>query len=152
MNKDQLALDILVHKLNLTDQMNKVIKRLIDNSLSHDVMKLESPEIDIHLEYTDKLKGLEYGSKEYQNTINEMLRNPDCHYNNNSHHPESSSQGIKGMTLIDLIEMLCDWYVASNNHPNGNMENSLEINQKRFGYSDELQQIFKNTITELEEL
>lgn len=50
------------------------------------------------------------------------------------------------MTLVDLIELLADWDAASKRHPDGSIMNSVIINQKRFGYSDELKQIFINTI------
>ena len=50
------------------------------------------------------------------------------------------------MNLVDLIEMICDWKAASERHADGDIYKSIEINQKRFGYSDELKQILKNTI------
>jgi hypothetical protein len=56
---------------------------------------------------------------------------------------------ISQMNLIDLIEMLCDWYAASLRHANGDIFKSIELNQERFGYSDELKQIFTNTIKDL---
>ena len=58
--------------------------------------------------------------------------------------------GLEGMNLLDLIEMLCDWKAATLRHNDGDMLKSLEINAKRFGYSDELKQIFKNTIIDLD--
>ena len=48
--------------------------------------------------------------------------------------------------LIDLIEMICDWKAASERHADGNVYKSIEINQERFGYSDELKNIFNNTV------
>lgn len=50
------------------------------------------------------------------------------------------------MTLIDLLEMLCDWKASSERHTDGDIYRSIEINQSRFGYSDELKTILKNTI------
>lgn len=54
--------------------------------------------------------------------------------------------GLNGMSLIDLIEMLCDWFAATQRHNDGNILRSIELNQKRFNYSDELKQIFINTV------
>ena len=62
------------------------------------------------------------------------------------HHPNYYDDGIKGMDLVDIMEMVCDWKAASMRHNDGDIDKSLEINQKRFGYSDELKQIMKNTI------
>lgn len=70
----------------------------------------------------------------------------DIHYKNNRHHPEHFANGIKDMTLLDLLEMLCDWKASSERHADGNIYRSIEINQSRFGYSDELKDILKNTV------
>ena len=47
------------------------------------------------------------------------------------------------MTLFDLLEMLCDWVAAVRRHDNGDINKSLEINQKRFNISPQLQQILR---------
>jgi len=57
--------------------------------------------------------------------------------------------GIRGMTLLDVVEMLCDWKAATQRHADGDILKSVEINQKRFGYSDELKAILRNTIFDL---
>lgn len=53
--------------------------------------------------------------------------------------------GIKQMNLLDIIEMLCDWKAASERHSDGDIVESIEKNQERFGYSDELKVMFLNT-------
>ena len=57
--------------------------------------------------------------------------------------------GVAAMTLIDLVEMFCDWAAASERHADGNLLRSIEIGQERFGFSDELVSIFRNTALEL---
>jgi hypothetical protein len=52
------------------------------------------------------------------------------------------------MTLVDLCEMIADWKAASMRHNNGDILKSIEINQPRFNYSDELKQILINTVEE----
>ena len=59
---------------------------------------------------------------------------------------EYFANGIKDMTLLDLLEMLCDWKASSERHADGNIYRSIEINQSRFGYSDEVKDILKNTV------
>ena len=49
------------------------------------------------------------------------------------------------MNLIDMLEMICDWKAASERHADGDILKSIEINQKRFGYSDDLKNILINT-------
>ena len=50
------------------------------------------------------------------------------------------------MNLVDLLEMACDWMAAAERHADGDVLKSIEINQKRFGYSDELKRILLNTV------
>ena len=50
------------------------------------------------------------------------------------------------MNLIDLIEMLLDWKAATLRHENGDIIKSINQNQTRFKYSDEIKQILLNTI------
>jgi rubrerythrin len=55
---------------------------------------------------------------------------------------------LKGMTLVDLVEMICDWKAASMRHENGDIIKSIELNRERFGYSDEMKEILLNTVKE----
>lgn len=57
--------------------------------------------------------------------------------------------GVYGMSLLDLIEMLADWKAAVSRHADGDLQKSLEINKARFGMSDQLAEIFQNTVKEL---
>ena len=70
----------------------------------------------------------------------------------NRHHPEHWKQGVKDMTLMELLEMLADWIAASKRNPNGDILASIDKNQERFGYSDELKVILKQTACQLDDL
>ena len=132
-----------------------IIFSLKDRALNHDKSKLESPEREIFDEYTPKLKDTTYGSDEYNEYLKSMSVALDHHYANNRHHPEHFTPLVAhlnvinetfAMNLIDVIEMLCDWKAATMRHADGDIKKSIEINQKRFGYSDELKAILLNTI------
>lgn len=56
---------------------------------------------------------------------------------------------VDGMSLLDLLEMLCDWKAAGERHADGSIEKSLQINKKRFAISDQLNAILRNTAIEL---
>lgn len=56
---------------------------------------------------------------------------------------------LRGMNLVDVLEMLCDWKAASIRHNDGDILKSLEIQKTRFGISDELYQILRNTIIDV---
>jgi hypothetical protein len=62
-------------------------------------------------------------------------------------HPQSM---LRGMNLFDVLEMLCDWLAATKRHADGDIRKSVEINQERFGYGDELKRILLNTLPLLE--
>lgn len=123
-----------------------IIVDLLKRKENHDQSKLVSPEVEIFDEYTEKLKNSTYGSTEYNQFLKDMKPALDHHYAYNNHHPEFFANGIRGMSLLDLIEMIADWQAAVLRHNDGDIKKSIEINQKRFGYSDELKQIFLNTI------
>jgi len=60
-----------------------------------------------------------------------------------------TDKGLHGMTLLDIIEMLCDWKAATLRHKDGDLLRSIDLNQKRFGYSEEMRRILRNTAAEL---
>jgi len=123
-----------------------LVEQMLDRAMDHDASKLKPPELDGFVINTPKLKNLTYGSPEYHAVMAEMKESIDHHYKENTHHPEHWEEGIKGMDLIDLLEMIADWKAATMRHTDGDILNSIEINQKRFGYSNELKSILKNTI------
>lgn len=56
---------------------------------------------------------------------------------------------VNGMTLLDVIEMLCDWKAATERHADGSITQSIQINRKRFNISDQLAEILENTRKEM---
>lgn len=131
-----------------------VVQRMLANvqvemmrrSLTHDQSKLISPEFDMFVEHTDKLKGSVYGSPEYLENLEKMkTQGLAHHYKHNLHHPEHYDEGIEGMDLISVIEMFFDWMAACQRHDTGDIYDSIRINQTRFGLTDQLCKIFENT-------
>ena len=133
------------HIETVRNYLDAVIKALINRSETHDQSKLQSPEVEAFEIYTKKLRDCTYGSEQYKKFLEELKPVLKHHYNLNSHHPEHYISGVKDMTLIDIIEMFCDWQAAGLRHEDGDIFKSIEINQKRYGFSDELADIFRNT-------
>lgn len=125
--------------------------KLIERMLNHDRTKLASPEVELFAKFTNKLQSLTYNSPEYKSCLEELRVALDHHYANNRHHPEHYKNGVNDMTLVDLIEMFCDWYASTKRHADGNIRKSIEANRIRFGMSDQLAKIFDNTISEFGE-
>ena len=138
--------DTLEHMKMVAFDMHRVICEIIHRIEIHDKGKLQPEEKSIFDEYTPRLKGVTFGSPEYRQFLNEMKPALDHHYATNRHHPEFFPDGIRGMNLLDMIEMICDWHASSKRHADGDPLKSIEINQKRFGYSDEMKQVFINTM------
>lgn len=136
------------HKSHVQKFLNRAIKELLHRGEVHDQSKLESPEVEIFDQYTPLLSGSTYGSDEYKKFLAEMKPALTHHYaqDQNSHHPEHFPNGIRGMNLVDLLEMLADWKSSTLRHNNGNIKFSIDANQNRFGFSDELRQILLNTL------
>lgn len=133
---------------------------LLERAMVHDASKLESPEREIFIEFTPKLKGCTYGSEEYKTFLAQMKPALDHHYANNKHHPEyndingftfqtGNNCAINAMDLVDIVEMLCDWLAATKRHADGDIGKSIDINEKRFGINEQLSQLFRNTVAML---
>lgn len=125
-----------------------IIKELDHRAQVHDQSKLESPESEIFGEYTPQLEVTEYGTDAYNDLLEKVKPALDHHYAKNRHHPQHWPNGINDMTLIDLIEMLCDWKASSERNKNGNLRQTIDHNAERFEFSDQLRQIFENTLRE----
>lgn len=141
--------DTLDHIEKVRARLTIVIDELRARAAVHDYSKLDSPEKEAYDVLTPRLAGLTYGSDAYRASLAEMKPAIAHHYASNSHHPEHYPDGIAGMSLLDLVEMVCDWKAASLRHNDGNFAESLEINRTRFGMSDQLAAIFENTRKEL---
>lgn len=134
------------HIANVRKYILICMKELDNRAAKHDHDKIDDPtEKALFDEYTPKLKDCTYGSDEYKTYLEGLKKGLDIHYANNRHHPEHFENGIKGMNIVDLLEMICDWKAASERHADGDIFKSIEINQKRFGYSDDLKCILENT-------
>ncbi len=142
--------ETLKHIRNVQARIAAVAAELLRRSMDHDASKLEPPEVAVYDEFTPLLAATTYGSPEYAELLSKIRPALDHHYLSNRHHPEHWTAGIRGMSLCDLVEMICDWAAASQRHTDGDVRRSIEINQKRFGYADQLRSIFLNTVDELE--
>lgn len=135
------------------DMINRFSIAFQHQIANHDASKLVSPEKDGFDKYTPMLAKMEYGSDEYKKCLEE-LQHPylDHHYANNSHHPEHYKNGINGMNLFDLVEMYCDWKAAVKRNKNGDIQKSIDINEKRFKIDKFLAEMFRNTANNSDEL
>lgn len=133
------------HISNVYNILKHFSRQLIRRGVEHDTSKFSDTEAELFVEYTPKLKASTYGSDEYKEFLKGLKPALDRHYMVNRHHPEHFRNGIAGMNLVDVMEMLCDWKAATLRHDDGDLMTSIKLNQSKFGYSDELKSIFVET-------
>lgn len=137
------------------EAVRRYIRFMIDKidmrGVKHDASKLESPEVEVFAEHTPKLNSTTFGSEEYYANLEGMKSALDHHYAFNRHHPEHFANGINDMTLVDILEMFCDWKASTLRHNDGNLLKSIETNAERFKMDGQLKQILINTARMLDE-
>ena len=138
--------DTLRHSLRVAELMGEPIKELLDRSVRHDLSKTREPERAVYDEVVPHLRAATYGSGEHQKLVDAMGEGLRHHHAHNRHHPEHFADGINGMTLVDLLEMLADWKAATERTSRaGDLADSLTINRERFGITPQLMDILTNT-------
>ena len=132
-----------VHELLL-----EIRAELAQRGEAHDASKLAEPERSLfEMAYAD-LSKVEYGSDEYRESLARARQALDHHYAHNRHHPEYFPNGVDGMTLVDLVEMLADWKAASERREGAEIHEGIRINAERFRLAPQLTNILLNTAWE----
>lgn len=125
--------------------LSTLIQELEQRAEQHDASKFEEPEKSIFIKHTPALEGISFGSEGYKKHREKVREALTHHYAKNSHHPEHYPDGVRGMNLVDIVEMFADWMASSIKYE-GDIYESIKVSQERFGFSDELKQIFDNTV------
>lgn len=171
--------ETIEHIMRVRELLYIVQNKLEARGFEHDQTKLGPNEKPIFDRVTGKLKGLTYGSEEYKASLKDLGPALAHHYAHNSHHPEhyqrqvciicfaeypadykenckqcgngqmTNEPNVGGMSLLDVLEMLCDWKAAGERHADGSIDRSLKVNRERFKISDQLHAILENTVREL---
>lgn len=138
MNRDDVMRETLKHVRRVGNLVLDVVDRLQRRAMRHDDSKFSEQEFPAFAEETPKLRELTYNSPDYHAATARLGPALEHHYVNNDHHPQFHPDGIAGMDLIQLLEMLCDWKAATERHANGNLRRSIAENAVRFGYNGEV--------------
>jgi hypothetical protein len=148
-SRDEFLNKIISHKLSVNVGMQRIADILRLRGEIHDNDKLEVRSFDAFYTIVKDFDFCKFGSEDYFKTLKKIEPALNEHYRKSLHHPEHNENGINGMTLIDLMEMLVDWKSASSAYNGGKFEESLEIERKRFLISDQLFEILENTAIQL---
>lgn len=139
------APDTLRHSRRVGELVLQVVQELQHRAVEHDLSKLEDPEKSTFDTMTPQLQQVEYGSDAYRACLVEMQEALRHHYAHNRHHPEHFEDGIAGMTLVDVMEMLADWKAATERTESGDLSKSLSLQRDRFAIDGQLDSILWNT-------
>lgn len=146
-NSKALA-DTLEHIRHVGQSLSRAAYNLFNRAIKHDHSKF-SPEEWPYFSQIECMDGIKYGTPEYKAALAKIRPGVDHHQKVNKHHPEFYENGISGMSLFDLVEMLCDWKAAISRNKDGDILRSLEYNSNKWKMPAELELILKNTIREM---
>lgn len=149
MPSQEFVSETLEHKRLVAEYMQRIASELFRRAAVHDNSKFEPEEADVFDRVTPKLKTLVYGTDEYKESLKELGPALQHHYESNTHHPEHYEDGVNDMSLLDVVEMVCDWMAAVKRMKDGNILTSLDINKKRFNISDQLFDVICETVGDL---
>lgn len=141
------APDTQAHIGLVQDLLTDVHGELRMRAKVHDASKLAEPEKSGFDVIRPRLDHDDIDSDEYRATLKEFDAILRHHYDANSHHPEHYPNGIAGMNLWDVVEMIVDWAAASQRKPGGKV--NLEWAADRFGIEPQLLSILANTVEEM---
>lgn len=132
--------------------LERATDALTERGRLHDASKFDEPERSLFRDNMAKRDSVPFGTPAYREHLKRVKPALDHHYAVNRHHPEHHTSGISDMSLVDLLEMVCDWMSAAMKTHDGDVacvHRSIEANQERFGYSDEIRGILHHTVTAL---
>lgn len=151
MTEAECNIETQKHIENVRKFIRFITDRLTQRGVDHDASKMVSPEVELFAQHTKQLSMTTYDSEEYKQHLEALKPALEHHYATNRHHPEHFANGVDDMTLVDLVEMFCDWKASTLRHNDGNLLKSIEINAERFKIDGQLKQILINTAKSLDE-
>lgn len=130
--------------------LEQVIANIDHRLEDHDKSKLVEPEVSGYASLHKAMDGVLYGSAEYLAVVAAHREVINLHYERNDHHPQHYANGMFGMSLMALLEMLCDWKARADAEESG-LDRSFAIQAGRATTDGEhvLLGILRNTAIEL---
>ena len=110
-----------------------VIHALERRALEHDASKMLDDEFAGFARINAVARVNKFGTPEYKKAMQQERTTVDLHFSRNRHHPEHASLnlkgsevteyelGLRGMSFLDVIEMVCDWWGARKGYDDNRM-------------------------------
>lgn len=138
--------DLVDHKRRVAAHMQHVANELFRRAAVHDNSKFSEEEYDAYESAFPGLQKYAYGTPEFKAELAKIQPAIEHHYAANDHHPEHFPDGIIGMNLIQVIEMVCDW-IAASERSQTSLYQGMELNRKRFQIDRQLIGVIAHTLT-----
>jgi hypothetical protein len=146
-NDEQRTLYLIVkHKESIAIWLAKFCAELAYRNATHDNSKYSEEEFGIQAACVDDFEKYEFNSPEELKLREKLLPGTTIHRKRNRHHPEHFENGIDGMNLIDLLEMIGDWKSASERVKGDSLRKSVPILKEKYNISPQLLKIIENTL------
>lgn len=146
------------HKKKIRNILDSIADNLNIRAIDHDESKFSPEELPIFLEAWPLLKEgkKDYLGDIYKKALEKLGPALQHHYKENDHHPEHFANGISDMSIMQLLEMLCDWYVSSGLYDTKNTEedikNKMIKSMERFSIKEPLSNILLTTLYGIDKL
>ena len=125
--------NIVKHKKSVKKRMLYLADEIAKRAEKHDDSKLRPPEVNWLIQM-DKEPFAKYGTPEYFEKQKRWEKFFKHHYKKNRHHPDHYGElGIYGMTIVDLVEMMCDIVSYCEELHANEASKIIEEQRKRFG-------------------
>lgn len=123
--------------------LESVVHALEQRATIHDASKMLDDEFAGFTRINAAARINKFGSPEYSEALKREKPLVDLHYSRNTHHAEyygehpealANGRGAEGMTFLDIIEMVCDWWGAGKGYDSKlSWEASVQLNLKQKG-------------------
>lgn len=138
-----LVRSYLRHRMFVGQAITRVAQELEQRAIVHDASKMSDDEFAGFARIHAAARINKFGSPEYSESMARERATIDKHFARNTHHPEFyaehpdalvNNRGAEGMTFLDVIEMVCDWWGARKGYDDARpWEETVELNFKAKG-------------------
>ena len=130
---------IMRHREIVAGALVLLADQLRERGRVHDRSKLVEDELAGYVRINAVAREHPYGSPEYKESMRSEMGPDGCitkHFARNSHHPEYHDEALH-MGWLDIIEMVIDWYAASQTYGTNTFADSVKVQRNRFAFTEE---------------
>lgn len=124
--------EILRHNGIVSHLLRQLARKLEERADLHDNSKFNWDELEGFIEFKALARVHPFGTEAYYQAQEKYKPAIDLHMSRNPHHPEYYGGDLNKMSLIDFMEMICDWTGATITYARLNFEEGLEVQKQEF--------------------